>query len=190
MSVSCRRRTDLAIVFPAGATASAETVKSLAAALGVDGDPVAGSPENGMAWQVGPTNGTAPTLTVSALLMSWYSAAWEQPVEAPACMPVTTIPETGTLHDSVVPCPAENAIAVAESAGSARLHGQSSGRGPDGPGGAGFGTNSSARNPRTPPGNLKAIADDLGRRPKHCADGSRPRKSDLLTAQIRSSHPG
>ena len=38
--------------------------------------------------------------------MSWYSAAWEQPVEAPACMPMTTIPETGTLPDSVVPCPA------------------------------------------------------------------------------------
>jgi len=37
--------------------------------------------------------------------MSWYSAAWEQPEEAPRCMPVTTIPETGTLHDSVVPCP-------------------------------------------------------------------------------------
>ena len=53
-------------VFPAGATASAETVKSLAAALGVEGDPVAGSPENGMAWKVGPTDGTAPTLTVSA----------------------------------------------------------------------------------------------------------------------------
>ena len=99
-------------VFPAGATASAETVKSLAAALGVDGDPVAGSPENGMAWQVGPTDGTAPTLTVSALLMSWYSAAWEQPVEAPACMPVTTIPETGTLHDSVVPCPGRERLAA------------------------------------------------------------------------------
>ena len=94
-------------VFPAGATVSAETVEALATALGVEGEPVAGSPETGMAWQVGPTDGTAPTLTVStsAPLMWWYSAAWEQPVEAPACMPVTTIPETGTLPSSVVPCP-------------------------------------------------------------------------------------
>ena len=96
-------------VFPAGATVSAETVGALAAVLGVEGEPVAGSPEAGTAWQVGPTDGTAPSLTVSASapLMWWYSAGWEQPVEAPACMPVTTIPDNpGTLPDSVVPCPA------------------------------------------------------------------------------------
>ena len=107
MSVSCRRRRLATCSLPAQRP-SAETVKSLATAFGVEGNPVAGSPENGMAWQVGPTDGTAPTLTVSASapLMSWYSAAWEQSVEAPACMPMTTIPATGTLPDPVVPCPA------------------------------------------------------------------------------------
>ena len=53
-------------VFPAGATVSAETVAALAAVLGVEGEPVPGSTENGMAWQVGPTDGTTPSLTVSA----------------------------------------------------------------------------------------------------------------------------
>ena len=93
-------------VFPAGATVSSEPVKALAAALGVEGDPVAGSPETGMAWQVGPSDGTAASLTVSASapLSWWYSADWEQPVEAPACMPVTTIPGTGTSPEQVVPC--------------------------------------------------------------------------------------
>ena len=96
-------------VFPAGATVSAETVGALAAALGVEGEAAAGSTETGTAWQVGTTDGTAPSLTVGAdaTLSWWYSAAWGEPVEAPACAPVTTIPEnSGALPDTVVPCPA------------------------------------------------------------------------------------
>ena len=96
-------------VFPAGATVSAETVAALAAVLGVEGEPVPGSTENGMAWQVGPTDGTTPSLTVGAdaTLSWWYSAAWGEPVDVPACMPTTTIPSTPNGAPATIePCPA------------------------------------------------------------------------------------
>jgi len=96
-------------VFPAGATVSAETVAALAAVLGVEGEPVPGSTENGMAWQVGPTDGTTPSLTVGAdaTLSWWYSAARGEPVDVPACTPITTIPgRPNGAPATIEPCPA------------------------------------------------------------------------------------
>jgi hypothetical protein len=66
-------------LFPAGATVEASRVAAVAAALGVSGDVVAGSSELGTIWQVGPSDGSAPSLTVGsdAQLGWWYNAAWE-----------------------------------------------------------------------------------------------------------------
>ena len=96
-------------VLPAGATVSPDTVAALAAVLGVEGGPVAAAPDTGMAWQVGPTDGTAPSLNVSASApLSWfYQGEWEQPVDVPACLPTTTVPPApGVTPPPIDPCPA------------------------------------------------------------------------------------
>jgi hypothetical protein len=59
--------------FPAGATVDAATVARLAAALGVDGEPQAAADDTAGQWQVGATDGSAPTLFVADDgQLSWY----------------------------------------------------------------------------------------------------------------------
>ena len=96
-------------VLPAGATVSPDSVAALAAVLGVAGEPVAAAPDTGLAWQAGPTDGTAPSLTVSgSASLSWfYQSESTQPADAPACIPTTTIPGApGVTPPSIDPCPA------------------------------------------------------------------------------------
>jgi hypothetical protein len=64
--------------FPAGATVDAAEVGRIAAALGVEGEPQAAAADTGGQWQVGPTDGSAPTLFVAddGQLSWYYSTAW------------------------------------------------------------------------------------------------------------------
>jgi hypothetical protein len=66
--------------FPTDATVDVARVEELAAALGVEGDVVAGggADVDGLSWRVGPDDGTAPMLTVGAdaQLGVNYSSAW------------------------------------------------------------------------------------------------------------------
>lgn len=64
--------------FPAGTTVDASTVARIAAALGVAGEPQPGEPGTGIAWRVGPDDGSAPALFfMSDGLASWYfSGPW------------------------------------------------------------------------------------------------------------------
>jgi hypothetical protein len=66
--------------FPTDATVDVARVEELAAALGVEGDVVAGggADADGLSWRVGPDDGTAPMLTVGAdaQLGVNYSSAW------------------------------------------------------------------------------------------------------------------
>lgn len=66
-------------VFPAGVTVAADRVAAVAAALGVDGEPVAGGADTGASWQVGPVDGSGASLTVGAdaQLGWWYNAGSE-----------------------------------------------------------------------------------------------------------------
>ncbi|MCU0261287.1 MAG: hypothetical protein MUE78_09730 [Ilumatobacteraceae bacterium] len=70
--------------YPAGVTVTEEAVRELAAALGIEGEPVPGQGADidGLAWRVGPDDGSAPSLTVSADTQgSWYaSSAWGRDV--------------------------------------------------------------------------------------------------------------
>ena len=76
---------DTALHYPAGVTIDSATVARLARRLGVEGDPRPGA--DGIAWQVGPDDGSAPSLTVSSdALLSWsMSGPWTQwpPTGAP-----------------------------------------------------------------------------------------------------------
>jgi hypothetical protein len=69
---------DTGFLFEAGATVSGDRVAALAAALGVVGEPVAGSVDRRTQWQVGPDDGSAPTLSVSsdAQLTWWYNSGF------------------------------------------------------------------------------------------------------------------
>jgi hypothetical protein len=66
--------------FPPGAAVDANRVVELAAALGVEGEPVpgGGAQVDGLSWRVGPDDGSAPMLTVGAdpQLSVNYSQAW------------------------------------------------------------------------------------------------------------------
>jgi hypothetical protein len=67
-------------LFEPGVTVLSERVGALAAALGVSGEPVAGRPDRGTQWQVGPDDGSAPALFVGsdALLGWWYSSSFDE----------------------------------------------------------------------------------------------------------------
>lgn len=69
---------DVGYMFAAGTPATQDQVVALAAALGVDGEPVAIEDPMGTSWRVGPEDGTAPSLWVSSdPQLSWsYSSAW------------------------------------------------------------------------------------------------------------------
>jgi hypothetical protein len=92
----------VAYQYPAGADVDAATLASLAAALGVAGDPVRlDDPAIGALWRVGPDDGSAPSLTVNrdAQLSWYYSSAWaDQPViagcAAAAAEPVEAAPSS------------------------------------------------------------------------------------------------
>ena len=70
--------------YPPGAAVESVQVAELAAALGVEGEPVAGggSDVDGLAWRVGPDDGSAPMLTVGAdpQVSVYYSQAWNTAV--------------------------------------------------------------------------------------------------------------
>jgi hypothetical protein len=89
--------------FPAGASVDAARVAELAAALGVEGEPVAGGgvDVDGLSWRVGPDDGTAPMLTVGAdaQLSVNYSSAWADATSTVCVEPVdvgAAEPDAGT----------------------------------------------------------------------------------------------
>ncbi len=75
--------------YPPGATVDAAQVGELAAALGVEGEvvPGGGAEVDGLAWRVGPDDGSAPSLTVGADPQSSvnYSQAWNTGVATSGC---------------------------------------------------------------------------------------------------------
>jgi hypothetical protein len=78
---------DTGWVFQSGATVTAEQVAQLATALGVTGEPQRHDENGYVYWSVGPTDGTAPSVTVNEdAQLSWnYSSAWaDQTVSASA----------------------------------------------------------------------------------------------------------
>jgi hypothetical protein len=78
---------DTGWVFQSGATVTAEQVTQLAAALGVTGEPQRHDEGGYVYWSVGPTDGTAPYVTVNEdAQLSWsYSSDWaNQTVSASA----------------------------------------------------------------------------------------------------------
>lgn len=93
-------------VFPAGAKVSADRVEKLAKALGVDGKVEPGAADSGLAWQVGPTDGSAPSLNVGsdAQLNWWYSGSFGDGREITACASVVS-PDGTTSDDQAQPCP-------------------------------------------------------------------------------------
>ena len=70
---------DIGYVYEAGATVSVEQVATIAAAFGVDGEPVHLDDGYSNFWRVGPEDGTAPSLWVyEDALQSWnYSAGYD-----------------------------------------------------------------------------------------------------------------
>jgi hypothetical protein len=79
---------DVGYVFQAGATVTAEQVAELAAQLGVEGEPVRHEEGSWAWWQVGPNDGTAPSLTVNEdAQLGWnYSSSWaDQAVTGAGC---------------------------------------------------------------------------------------------------------
>lgn len=70
---------DIGYVYEAGATVSAEQVGALAAAFGVQGEPVHVDDGYSTFWRVGPEDGTAPSLWVyEDALQAWnYSAGYD-----------------------------------------------------------------------------------------------------------------
>lgn len=65
--------------FPVGTAPTVEQVAALAAAFGVSGDAVEIGADLGGGWSVGPNDGSAPSVTVTADAMQswWYSPAWQ-----------------------------------------------------------------------------------------------------------------
>ncbi|MFN8022896.1 MAG: hypothetical protein U0Q03_15320 [Acidimicrobiales bacterium] len=64
--------------FPAGSAPTTEQIQAIAAAFGVTGDVTELGADMGGGWMIGPNDGTAPSITVSAdaLQSWWYSPAW------------------------------------------------------------------------------------------------------------------
>lgn len=75
--------------YPPGATVSAAQVGELAAVLGVEGEvvPGGGVEVDGLAWRVGPDDGSASSMTVGAdpQLSVYYSQAWDTDVATTEC---------------------------------------------------------------------------------------------------------
>jgi hypothetical protein len=90
-----------------GATVDAARVAELAAALGVEGEPVpgGGAEVDGLSWRVGPDDGSAPMLTVGAdpQLNVNYSQAWAD-VASVGCA-VAVEGGTGAATDVVTEAP-------------------------------------------------------------------------------------
>jgi hypothetical protein len=76
--------------FPAGATLDEAAMRAIADALGVRGEMVVLPTEEGGGWRIGPSDGSAPSITVAptATLDWYYSSAWanEVPLGAPDAM--------------------------------------------------------------------------------------------------------
>ena len=93
--------------YPPGATLDAATVAELASALGVDGEPVpgGGADVDGLAWRVGPDDGSAPSLTVGAdaQLSVNYSTTWAGATSV-GCA-VTPVPATTVAAPTDTTCP-------------------------------------------------------------------------------------
>lgn len=69
---------DTGYVYDAGGPLTAEQVAALAAALGVEGEPLRQDDPYYVSWRVGPDDGSAPSLWVSEDAQQWwnYSSAW------------------------------------------------------------------------------------------------------------------
>ena len=109
-------------LFEAGATVSAERVAALAAALGVAGDVVAGRPDQGIQWQVGPNDGSAPELFIGsdAQLAWWYSSSFDEGIQ-PSFACAVSIDENGVQsEDCPEPTPPVGVPTAAEAEALAR----------------------------------------------------------------------
>jgi hypothetical protein len=109
-------------LFPAGATVEASRVAAVAAALGVSGAVVAGSTDMGSSWQVGPTDGSAASLTVGsdAQLGWWYNAAWDAQGRTVEACAVTVDTDGNETSDCPEPEPPAGILAADEAEQRAR----------------------------------------------------------------------
>ena len=106
---------DVGFRFAGGQTVDVDRVAAVAKALGINDDPVAGDAAMGSVWQVGPTDGSAPSLTVGAdpQLSWWYSSAW-QDVRITECLEVAVEPNDVPVEEPVEDAEASNAEAPSE----------------------------------------------------------------------------
>ncbi len=91
-------------LFETGATATLDQVARLASAFGITEPPVAVTGERGGGWQVGPLDGSAPSLTVtnSATLDWYFSPGWATMSDSPvACAGIATAPVDGQIDPAV-----------------------------------------------------------------------------------------
>ena len=87
---------------------TAEQVAELAAALGIEGEPVRTDDGYTVSWRVGPDDGTAPSLWVSEDAQQWwnYSAAWaDQGMVREACAVSVDSEGNETVEDCPEPEP-------------------------------------------------------------------------------------
>ncbi len=100
---------DIGYVYEAGATVSVEQVAALAAAFGVDGEPVHLDDGYSKLWRVGPEDGTAPSLWVyEDALQSWnYSAGYDPANDVALSCSIESVedvaPDAGEDASSVPP---------------------------------------------------------------------------------------
>ncbi len=97
---------DLGAVAPAwlfepGAPISVDQVVSLAAAFGITGEPTEVAVDLGGGWQIGPTDGSGPALTVTGSAMQdWYfSPAWNTSVSTSGCAMPAIEPGSDVVTD-------------------------------------------------------------------------------------------
>ncbi|MFD6053496.1 hypothetical protein [Agromyces sp. NPDC060279] len=89
--------------FDPGSAANAETIGALAAALGVEGEPVL---QDG-SWIVGPQDGSAPSLwvTLDGALSFWYNdpsiQPWNCPADGGECTPSGALPSEQAAIDAL-----------------------------------------------------------------------------------------
>lgn len=92
--------------YPPDAVPDMDRIAQIAAALGVEGDPVERSVEQGGGWTVGPDDGSGPALWVAADgQLSWWFNAPYAPVTATRveCATVTEVAPVDDGSDAVVP---------------------------------------------------------------------------------------
>lgn len=104
-----------------------EQIQQLAAALGVTGEVVALGEDMGGGWTIGPNDGTAPSITVSADAMQswWYSPAWAESTPMVDCAyyppgDPAGDPATADLPQCEEPQPPANVPTQAEAEAKAR----------------------------------------------------------------------